>query len=212
MTVVADVDSDARVLGLEHRVSEIAGCKVKLLPESGMTVRNVMLAVFSEIAAVGIDDGGGVEINSRHLLFVNGDYDHHAMLLRDLLHEARGRSVRNALSQFVPARVLLRAKIRSVEELLQAENLRLFFRRLVDQLQVLVDHRLADLAEGAIGAKRVAGLNQGAANIAGHGVLPRVEEGNIAEWSGARLVRRGSGTASADEGVRGSTKMLSLTA
>ena len=80
------------------------------------------------------------------------------MLRRNLLHEPRGRAVGHALRQFVPARVLFRTKIRPVEKLLQAEDLRLLARGLLDQLQVLVDHGFSDLREGTLGAERVAGL------------------------------------------------------
>ena len=125
-----------------------------------MAVRDMVLAIFSQITAVGIDHRGGIEINSRHLLFVNRNHDHHAMLRGELLHHAHRRAIRHPLGQFIPARILLRAKIRAVEKFLQAQDLRFLSRRLFDQLQVLVDHRLPDLGEGALCAERIAGLNQ----------------------------------------------------
>ena len=83
-------------------------------------------------------------------------------------------AVGHALGEFVPAGILLGAKIRSVKKFLQAEDLRFLFRGLLDQLQVLVDHGLPDLRQRTIGAERIAGLNQTAADIAGHGDLPGV--------------------------------------
>src|SRR5580658_4919057 len=97
MAIVANVDANPRVFWFENRVPKIAGGEVKLLPETGMAVRDVVLAVFSQIAAVGIDHGGGVEIHPRHLLFVNRNHDHHAMFRRELLHQAHRRTIRDSL-------------------------------------------------------------------------------------------------------------------
>src|SRR6202162_2454172 len=97
MTIVANVDSDPRIFGLEDWISKIAWGEVELLPESGMAVRNVVLAIFSKIAAIGIDHGGGIEIHSRHLLFVDGNNNHHAMFAGDLLHHAHGGTIRHSL-------------------------------------------------------------------------------------------------------------------
>src|ERR1700678_4403526 len=97
MAVVANVNSDAGVLGFKNRIAKIAGSKVKLLPESGMAVRDVMFAVFSQVAAVGIDDSGSIEINAGHLLLVNRNHNHHAMFGGDLLHQANRRPIGNAL-------------------------------------------------------------------------------------------------------------------
>jgi hypothetical protein len=80
-----------------------------------MHVRDVVLAVFAQIFAVGVDDRGGVEVEAGHLLFVDRDHDHHAVFGGDLLHQLRGGSVGNALGQVVPADVLLGAEIRTVE-------------------------------------------------------------------------------------------------
>src|SRR5258708_1164151 len=179
MAVVADVDSDSRILGFEDGISQVAGSEVKLFPESGMAVRNVMLAIFPQISSVGIDHRGSVEVNARHLLFINGDDNHHAMLRSNLLHEPDSRPIGHALGQFVPASILLGAKVRAVEKLLQAEDLGLLLGGLLDQLDVLIDHRFSDLSQGAIGAESVAGLNQGTTDNPRHGSS---EEGTIAEF------------------------------
>ena len=169
MPVVADVHTHTRILGLKYWITKIAGGEVELLPESRMAVRNVMFAVFAEIAAVGIYDGSGVEIHARHVHFVDRYHHHHFVLSRDLPHQLNRGSFRHGFSKFVPTRILLSAKVWSVEKLLQTEDSCLLARCLLDQLQVFIDHGLTDLSKRAISTDRVAGLNQGAADNASHG-------------------------------------------
>src|ERR1019366_9061581 len=83
----------------------------------------------------------------------------------------------NSLGKVVPANVLLRAEIRTIKKFLEAEYFHFLFRRLLDQLQVLVDHGFLDLWQRAVAAERVACLNQTTAHIPGHGTPPR--EANI---------------------------------
>src|SRR5579863_5326985 len=116
--VVTDVNADAGVFGFENRVAEITGREIKLFPEAGMAVRDMVLAILAEIAAIGVDDGGRIEIDTRHVFFVDGNDDHHLVFGGDFLHELRGGAIGNALDKFVPAGVLFRAKVRAVEELL----------------------------------------------------------------------------------------------
>src|SRR5579863_1289185 len=44
MAVVADVYADLAVLGLEHRITEIAGAEIEFLPETRQAMRNMVLA------------------------------------------------------------------------------------------------------------------------------------------------------------------------
>jgi hypothetical protein len=62
----------------------------------------------------------------------------------------RGGSVGNALGEVVPANVLLGAEIRTVEKFLQAKYFDFLFRRLLDQLEMLVDHGFLDLGQRAV--------------------------------------------------------------
>ena len=71
----------------------------------------------------------------------------------------------------VPARLLLGAEVRAVEELLQAEDLDAAPRRLVDERQVLVDHRLLDVVGRALERHVGLDLNQSAAHDPAHGTL-----------------------------------------
>src|SRR5579862_5501472 len=126
VTVIANINADSRVLCFKHWIAEIAGCEIKLLPKSGMTMRNVVLAIFAKIPAVGVDYRSCIEIHARHLFFVDGNHNHHAMFRGDFLHQLSRRPVGHALREFVPTCVLLRTKIRPVEKFLQAKDLCLF--------------------------------------------------------------------------------------
>ena len=134
----------------KNGIAQVARREIKLLPESGMHVRDVMLAILAQILAIGIDHRGSVEVQARHLLFVDRNHDHHAVLGGDLLHQLGGRAIGHALGQVVPANVLLGAEIRTVEKFLQAEYLHFLLRGLLDQLQVLVDHGLLDFRQRAV--------------------------------------------------------------
>src|SRR5678816_1567262 len=70
MTVVADVHADRGDAGLEHRIAEIARLEKVLLPES-RGVRNVILAVLPQIAAVAVVDRRGVVIHAGLFPFVD---------------------------------------------------------------------------------------------------------------------------------------------
>src|SRR5580765_6637897 len=168
MAVIADINAHARVLRLKHWISKVARSEVELLPKSGMAMRNVMLAILSEITTVRVDDRSRVEVHTRHVLFINGSDDYHLVFRRNLPHKLRGWPIWHAFCQFVPSCILLGAKIGSIKEFLQAKDLRLLACCLFDQLQVLVDHRFPDLIERTIRAERVAGLNQGATDDARH--------------------------------------------
>src|ERR1700675_1516825 len=71
MAVVADVDADAGVFRFENGIALVSGGEIKFLPESGMHVRDVVLAVLAQVLAVGINDRGGVEVQAGHLLLVD---------------------------------------------------------------------------------------------------------------------------------------------
>src|SRR5262249_4779166 len=54
VAIVADIDADFGICGLEHRITEIPRREVELLPKSRQTVRNMRLAILAEILAVGV--------------------------------------------------------------------------------------------------------------------------------------------------------------
>src|SRR5206468_4938171 len=133
VAVVANVHADAGVTGLEDGVAGVSGREIKLLPKARVTMRNVVLAVFAEVTAVGVDDRGSVEVNAGHFHFVNGDDEDHLVLFGEFLHQRDGGSIGDAFGQFVPASLLLGAKVRAIEEFLQAEDLHFFLGGVGDQ-------------------------------------------------------------------------------
>src|SRR2546425_6667338 len=139
MAVVADVDADLADGGLEDGVPEVAWPEVELLPEA-VHVRDVGLAVLAEVAAVRVDDRGGVVVDAGLVLLVHRHDEHHAVLARELLHELRGGTVRDLLRVAVVLAVLHLAEVRPVEELLKAHHLRPLLGRVGDVGGVLLDH------------------------------------------------------------------------
>src|SRR5712664_2060501 len=115
VAVVTDVDADAGEARLEDGVAGISGSEIKLFPEARMAMGNVVLAVFAEVAAIGIDDRGGVEVDAGHFDFVDRDNKNHLVFLSELLHGRDRRTARDPFGEFVPAGLLLGAKIRAVE-------------------------------------------------------------------------------------------------
>jgi len=148
VAVVTDVDADTGVTRFEHGIARVAGREIKFFPEAGMAVGDVVLAVFAEVAAIGVDDCGGVEIDAGHFDFVDGDYEDHLILFCELLHVGYGGAIGDWLGEFVPAGLLLGAEIGAVEELLEAEDLDFLFCGGDDQVFVLGHHFLFDLRQG----------------------------------------------------------------
>jgi hypothetical protein len=105
---------------------------------------NVVLAVFSQIGPVGVEHGGGVVIHSSHCTLVDRHHDHHLVLSRILLQSLDGWSGAR-LRGIVPALVLRRAEIGSVEDLLQAEDLDAVLASLLDQRHVCLERGFFDL-------------------------------------------------------------------
>src|SRR5258706_11158964 len=153
--VVADVDADLRVLGLEDGIAQVAGPEVELLPEAA-DLWDVRLAILAEVAAVGVDDGGGVVVDAGLLQLVYRHDQHHLVLLGHLAHAANRRAIRHRLGEFVELGILHLAEIGAGGELLQAGDLRPPLRRLADQADLPLDVLLHTHA-----AER---LNQCAAN------------------------------------------------
>ena len=69
-----------------------------------------------------------------------------AMRISPFLHHAHGRSVRQNLRHFIPARVLLGAKVRAVKQFLQTQNLDLLLGGMPNHMDMLPHHGVADLA------------------------------------------------------------------
>src|SRR6266478_2195591 len=103
MAIVADIYADIRELSFEDRIAEITGFEIELLPKAWRAMGNVMFSIFPEILAVGINNGGGIVVDTFDVFFVNRNNQRHAVLLRDFAHELNGRPVRDFLDHTVPA-------------------------------------------------------------------------------------------------------------
>src|SRR6266404_2502060 len=145
--VVADVHANPCIARLENRIAGIAGREIKFLPEARMAVRYVMLAILSEIAAIGVDHRRRVVVDAGHLHFVDRHHQHHLVLFCKLLHARNRRTVGHALRQLVPARLLFGAKVGTVEKLLQAQHLHFLLCGIGDEPLVLGDHFFFDFGE-----------------------------------------------------------------
>ena len=95
VAVVADVDADLADGGVEHRIPDVAGREIELLPEP-LDLRDVLLAVLAEVGAVGVDHGGGVVVQPGLHDLVHRQHHHHAELLGDRLEALGGRPVRES--------------------------------------------------------------------------------------------------------------------
>src|SRR6202041_585407 len=145
MAVVADVYANLSEACLEYRIPRVSRREIEFLPETRMAVRDVVFAVFTEVASIGVEPRCGVVKHPRHLDLVNRNDQHHLIFLGQLLHARKRRPLGDALGQLVPPGILLGTKVWPVEKLLQAEGLTAFLRRGRDHLFVLRDHLLFDV-------------------------------------------------------------------
>ncbi len=119
--VVTDVDADPADRGVEDRVTEVSGTEVELLPEA-LHLGNVVLSVFTEVTAVGVDHGGGVVEDAGLLLLVHRqDHDDAEFLGQGL--ETLGGRAGDRLRVGVELGVLHLAEVRAVEQLLETDDL-----------------------------------------------------------------------------------------
>src|SRR5882757_10567899 len=80
MAVITDIHTYFGVFGLENGVSQVAGFKEELFPETG-GMRDMVLPVLAQVGAIGIDYRGGVVQYACLLLFVYGYNHYHIVLL-----------------------------------------------------------------------------------------------------------------------------------
>ena len=122
MAVVANVDANLADRSVENRKVVVSGTEVELLPEAP-NVRNVVLAVLAEVGAVGVNHGGRVVEESRHLPLVHREHHHHAEFFGQCLEALGCRTVWDRLCVVVVLDVLNLTEIWSVEQLLEADDL-----------------------------------------------------------------------------------------
>ena len=139
--VVADDQPDPAHRRVPDRIAEVAGLEVELLPEAGPHVRDVGLAVLAQDRAVALDHARGVVVDAGLLLLVPRHDQHDPVLAGHLAHPAHGGPVLG-LGRVVPLRILLRAEVGAVEDLLEAHHLGAGASSVRDHLDVLVDRLL----------------------------------------------------------------------
>src|SRR6266508_1802394 len=137
--LVADVDADPADRGVAHLAAPVAATEVELLPEP-LDLRDVLLAVLAAVRPVGVDHRGGVVVDTGLLLLVHRDDEDDAVLARHVLHQLRGRPVRDRLGVRVVVRALHLAEVRPVEQLLQAHHLRALRGGGADRGDSVLDH------------------------------------------------------------------------
>jgi hypothetical protein len=157
--LVADVEPNLAVSGVEDRITEVARLEKELLPEAG-NLRDVHLAVFAEVTSVRVDHRGRVVVHAGHVLLVDRHDDDHAVLLRVLAHQLGGRAVRNGFGGLIPLGVLGRAEVRAGEDLLETQHLHALAGRLFNVGQVGFNHRLAVFLHRRVGVELVGHLNE----------------------------------------------------
>ena len=128
----------------------------------------MILAILAEIFSVGIDYRSGVVIDACDLFFVDRHDNHHAVLFRDLLHQARRFAVGNLFDRFVPTRLLLSAKIGRGENFLHANYLHALLRRLLNKTKMLFNVQPLNVFDWHIGWRGVGALYKSAFNCSWH--------------------------------------------
>src|SRR5215470_3418005 len=139
--LVTDVDADPADRGVEHRVAEVAGTEIVLLPEP-LHLGNVVLAVLAEEGAVGVDHRGGVVEDTFLFLLVDGHDQDHVVFAGHVAHEPHGRPVRHRLGPGVPLGLLHLAEVRAVEEFLKAGDARALRSCLPHRRHGVLHHRV----------------------------------------------------------------------
>src|SRR5580700_6272258 len=112
-------------------------------------MRDMVLSVFAEIAAIRIDDRRCIVKDTWLLLFVDG-YNHHHIVAPCILRHPRYRRSGNSLRRLIPGTVLSRTEIRGIKDLLQTEDLYPRCTRRFDIGDMLLYHGFLDLCDAAL--------------------------------------------------------------
>src|SRR3990172_9508135 len=130
--VPANPDSDDPVAGGKDRIAEVSRGEVELLVIL-RSVGNVGLAVLPELAAIGVEDDGGIEIDPGPRLFEDGDDEDDSELRRERRH-ALGGFRGQRFGERIAAHIYTLRKVAGLEELLEADNCGALRSRLTNSL------------------------------------------------------------------------------
>ena len=138
MSVVADVNADLANRRVENRIATITWAEVELLPKA-TDMRDVMLAVLTKISAICINNSRGIVENTWLLFFIHWQHHDHVQFFGQFLKSLGGRAG-DGLGVFVELGILDLAKIRAVEQLLEANHLGPLSRGLSGVILMCCDH------------------------------------------------------------------------
>ena len=152
MAVVANVNAELDVGGIEHRVPGIARLEEELLVKTGVDLRNVCLAVLAEVLSVRVDNRCSIEIHAGHVLFIERHDDYHGVLPGVVLHQLRRWAVGNLLGGCIPLAVLAWTEIGLGKDFLKTQHLHTLVGGALNKGNVCFEHALANLVgrHGAI--------------------------------------------------------------
>lgn len=134
-------------------------------------MRDVVLAILSEVSTIRIKDGRCVVKYPRLFFFKNGDDDHHLILLRIRCHPFYRRAG-DGFGGAVPFGILSRAEIGGIENLLQTKDLYALLPRCLNIRDVLLQHGFLDFFQAALALRHgERHLDEAGFYFSGHGVL-----------------------------------------
>ena len=131
----------------------------------------MVLSVLAEVGAVGVEHGRGVVIDARHVALVDRDDHRHVEFLGVLGHQLGGRAGAG-FGRVVPLRILARAEVGTVEDLLQSEDLAAALSRFLDQGEVFLEASCLDFFDVPRRVERCGSLNQADLYVASHEYSP----------------------------------------
>ena len=172
MPIITNVNPDLSHRSLEYRISQVPWSKIKLLPKSWSTMRNMVLSILAQVGSIRVDHRGGVVIDAGKIFLVDRHDQDHPESLRRLAHQVDRISARNFFGDAVPPHRLLGAKIRPVKQFLHAEDLDPAFCRVLDHRHVLFSHRRGDFLWVSGARMRHLRLNEPRANNSCHDLPP----------------------------------------
>src|ERR1700757_30530 len=152
MPVVTDIDADFAKAQIEYGVAQVSRPEVKLLPKSRCDMWNMRLPVLAEVNSFTIDDCRRVVVDPLRLDLIYRHDQGQLQFLRQRLHQLNRLPVGNWFRKVIPARRLLGAEIRAVENLLKARDLGACCGSMADHRNVLVDHGPLARFEGLVDA------------------------------------------------------------